>query len=288
MKLQDKLKVVAWNIGFIEKNIEDIILDNVNPIVWMKHKYRDRFFADPFVLSVDENSITILAEEYRFWEGKGKIVKLIVDKKSKNLVERQLLIETDYHMSYPFLYNHSIIAEQSASKKLIQYDLEGKEKSIIANEGLVDSTVFFDGQHEWMFATKATNGKQGANKTLYRYKMKEGKPELDTELMIKNDYNASRPGGSFFSINNEWYRVAQNSGPNIYGESISICRVDKCDEDGYSEEVIKKLSSHSENRFSKGMHTLNVEKGFAVVDGFEMQSHPIQKIFFKIRRLCKR
>lgn len=288
MKLQDKLKVVAWNIGFIEKDIEDIISDNVNPIIWMKHKYRDRFFADPFVLSIDENSITILAEEYRFWEGKGKIVKLIVDKDSKCLVERQLLIETEYHMSYPFLYNHYIIAEQSASRKLIQYNLEGKEKSIIADEGLVDGTVFFDGKHEWMFATKATNGKQGANRILYRYKMKDGKPELDTELMIKDDYQASRPGGKFFSVNNEWYRVAQNSGINIYGESISLCKVEQCDEVGYREEIIKTISSHSEDRFSKGMHTMNVEKGFAIVDGFEMQIHPLQKIVFKIRSLCKK
>ena len=99
MKLLDKLKVVAWNIGFIEKSIDAVILDENNPIVWMQHKYKDRFFADPFLLSIDDNKIIVLAEEYCFWEGKGKIVKLIIDKNSQRMIEREVLIETQYHMS---------------------------------------------------------------------------------------------------------------------------------------------------------------------------------------------
>lgn len=287
MKLLDKLKVVVWNVGFIEKNIKEIISDEDNPIIWMRHKYNDRFFADPFVLSIDNNRITILAEEYRFWEGKGKIVKLIIDKKNKELIERQLLIEEKYHMSYPFLHNDTIIAEQSASNKWIQYSLNGVITSVLANEGFVDGTIFNDGNNEWLFATKATNGKQDANKKLYRYRMQNGKPILETELMIKDDYNASRPGGKFFSIDSQWYRVAQNSKYNIYGESISICKVICCDKEKYKEEVIKTLSSHYEDRYSKGMHTLNVENEFVVVDGFEMQIHPLQKIIFKLRSLIR-
>lgn len=283
MKLLDKLKVVAWNIGFIEKSIDAVISDENNPIVWMQHKYKDRFFADPFLLSIDENKIIILAEEYCFWEGKGKIVKLIIDKSSKRLIERELLIETQYHMSYPFLYNGYILAEQSASNKWIQYSLDGIEKSILADVGFVDGTVFNDGNHEWLFATKITHGKQEANRKLYRYKMENGKPLLETELMLRDDYNASRPGGKFFLIGSQWYRVAQNSKQDIYGESISICKVICCNSKTYQEEIVKTLSSHSEKRYFKGMHTLNVENGIIVVDGFEMQMHPFQKVIFKVR-----
>lgn len=287
MKLLDKLKVVVWNIGFIEKNIEEVISDEKNSIIWMQHKYNDRFFADPFVLSIDNNKIIILAEEYRFWEGKGKIVKLIIDKENKNLIERQLVIETKYHMSYPFLYKDTIIAEQSASNQWIQYSLNGTVTNILANEGFIDGTIFNDGKNEWLFATKVTGKKEEANRKLYRYKLKNGSPILETELMIKDDYNASRPGGKFFLIDSQWYRVAQNSKHNIYGESISICKVICCDEEKYQEEVVKILSSHSEDRYSKGMHTLNVENGFIIVDGFEMQIHPLQKIIFKLRSLIK-
>lgn len=283
MKLLDKMKVVAWNIGFIEKSIDEVLSDEDNPIIWMQHKYNDRFFADPFILAVNENTIIILAEEYRFWEGKGKIVKLTVDKTSKRLIKRQLLIETKYHMSYPFLYNDSILAEQSASNKWIQYSLDGVEKNVLADIGFVDGTVFNDGKQEWLFATKVTNGKQEANRKLYRYKMKNGKPILETELIIKNDYDASRPGGKFFLVGSQWYRVAQNSRKDIYGESVSICRVICCNNESYYEEIVKTLSSHLGKRYSEGMHTLNVENEFIVVDGFEMQNHPFQKVFFKVR-----
>ena len=288
MKLLDKTKVVVWNIGFIEKNINDVLLSKNNSIVWMKHKYNDRFFADPFILSVDDNRIIILAEEYRFWEGKGKIVKLTIDKNSKHLIKRQLLIETQYHMSYPFVYKGSILAEQSASNKWVQYSLDGVEKNTLANVGFVDGTVFDDGENEWLFATKVTNGKQEANKKLYRYKMQNGKPLLETELMIKDEYYASRPGGAFFKVGTQWYRVAQNSKQDIYGESVSICKVICCNDESYSEKIVKVLSSHSERNYSKGMHTLNVENEFVVVDGFEMQVHPFQKVIFKVRSFCKR
>ena len=84
MGIANKLKVVVWNIGFIEKEIGDFISNqDTFSIIWMKHKYSDRFFADPFLLDIDDKFLYVLAEEYIFAEGKGRIALLSIDIENK-------------------------------------------------------------------------------------------------------------------------------------------------------------------------------------------------------------
>ena len=162
MSILDKTRVVAWNIGFIEQDVKDLLNNDDYRIIWMKHRYHDRFFADPFLLEEDDNSLYILAEEYLFSEGKGRIVKLCVAKGTKELISNERLIETEYHLSYPFVYGDEIIAEQQKSGKWIAYDKRGRESRILSNTGLIDSTIFDDGRTEWVFAAKIVKEKAEA------------------------------------------------------------------------------------------------------------------------------
>ena len=44
-----------WNIGFTPDKPETVIQNKgVSKINWMKHPYKDRWFADPFVVKEDE------------------------------------------------------------------------------------------------------------------------------------------------------------------------------------------------------------------------------------------
>ena len=52
-----------WNVGVIESPIEDIMKSESVSIRWMKHKYKDRFFADPFLFKADPDYYYIFAEE---------------------------------------------------------------------------------------------------------------------------------------------------------------------------------------------------------------------------------
>ena len=283
MKLIDKLSVIVWNIGFIEENIEEIFTrKSKNKITWMKHKYKDRFFADPFILGMTDKEIILLVEEYLFVEGKGKIVKLIIDKKNKHLLERTLLIESEYHLSYPFIYNDLIIPEQSESKSWISYNQNGEKHEMISKEGFIDGTIFNDGSNEWLFTTKIVNEKKDANSKLFRYKIYDGKVDMSTEKLIKDTMISSRPGGSFFEFNGNWYRIAQNSSEKNYGEAVSICKIKVCNDKDYCEELVSVINSKKEKRYNRGVHTFNIGKGFIVVDGWEMQLHPIQKIKYKL------
>ena len=54
----NRFKTLTYNIGFIKKELFDIQNTSLtkNDIVWMKHNYKDRYFADPFL--IDENEQT--------------------------------------------------------------------------------------------------------------------------------------------------------------------------------------------------------------------------------------
>ena len=42
-----RLTEKEWNIGFILKSPEEILQSDKLDVHWMKHKYKDRWFADP-------------------------------------------------------------------------------------------------------------------------------------------------------------------------------------------------------------------------------------------------
>ena len=50
-KIKRNLLNISWNIGFL--NIDkDFVNKSTWDIRWMKHNYKDRWFADPFILKV--------------------------------------------------------------------------------------------------------------------------------------------------------------------------------------------------------------------------------------------
>mgnify|MGYP000211195583 CR=1 FL=1 len=59
---------------------------------WLKHKYRDRMFADPFILKETDDTLEILAEEALFLGGAATLVKLTVCTKTFQLVRRKKIL----------------------------------------------------------------------------------------------------------------------------------------------------------------------------------------------------
>lgn len=272
----------VWNIGFIEKRKENLLADEEYQIAWMKHFYSDRFFADPFLLEETDEQYIILAEECMLVEHKGKIVWLAVDKKSKKLMERKKLLETDYHLSFPFIYKGSVIPEQSAGNILLSYDLKNKEKRIIAEAPFIDSAIIEDGSEEWIFTTQERDGCEDVKKKLYRYRMRDGWADMESEILLIDNYENSRMAGAFFKISGKTYRPAQNSTELFYGESVSINEVIRNDSGGYCEKFVRKFHSHAQDGFNEGLHTFNVYDNVTIVDGCKRILHPLRKIKFKI------
>lgn len=86
----------------MQNPLEEVIAGAEPEVRWMKHQHRGGWFADPFVLEVTDTTISLLAEEFRFKTGKGRIVRLDVDRETLELEEVTVLID-DCHLSFPFV-----------------------------------------------------------------------------------------------------------------------------------------------------------------------------------------
>ena len=70
-----------WEIGFVEGGLDAVMGQDPLKVNWLQHGYKDRWFADPFVLDVSDSEIWVLVEEYRYETKKeGLLCWLLIDK----------------------------------------------------------------------------------------------------------------------------------------------------------------------------------------------------------------
>lgn len=276
MGLLKKFRIGYWNIGVIEKSIDAIMSDEPYEIRWMKHCYKDRFFADSFLHHQDEEHYYILAEELIFKKQKGTIVLLKVNKKTMKLVKRTEVIVDDYHLSYPNYENGTVVVENYKSGCLSKFSIDGDKvtKTKILDIPLIDPTFIEYQVAKWLFGTTREEFPDATRK-LSIFVEKDGVYIPHAKNPVKYDVNSARPGGNFFWYKGELYRPAQNC-EHIYGEEIHIMRVTQLDEMGFAEEYVKTISSHSSNRYNLGLHTFNVCNNFILVDGYEYSIRIVQ------------
>lgn len=285
VSILDKFLLGVWNVGIIEQTAEQLLSGKEYKIRWMKHSYRDRFFADPFLLSVDEKYYFILAEEYPFYLGIGRIVELKIDKKTMRLVKRKIVIEEPYHLSYPFVWDKSIVPEAYRSGGCYAYQVPELSKTLLMPHGLIDQTFLVYNDKEWIFATDIDNALSGL-KIYYRAVGTSGW-HAHAKNPVKIDIHTARPGGHFFSVKGKLYRPVQDS-EKLYGHKIRIMQVDKLSEEEFSETEVAEFSSEKFPPYHYGFHTFNVENGFVVVDGYkDYHSLFIKPMCLKARPLMK-
>lgn len=265
-----------WNIGFTETSPDKLIQSGKLPkIHWLKHQYKDRFFADPFILNADESTVEVLAEEYEFKaNSKGIIVKLDIDRNSMRLINRIELLKLETHLSYPFIErcegNIYIYPENSENGKLTRYIYDGKNNklifdAIVANYPLTDATIIKYKGIKYLFSTIAPESLENAY--LFLSNNPKGIFEPCHKAPVVKGLYSSRMGGSFFETNGKIYRPAQDC-TNGYGKALTIYEVESFSPI-YAEKPLFRLEPSSWH-YNLGLHTLNFHRdsGLAVIDSY--------------------
>ena len=294
MRLIRKFMVQTYNVGIIKKPIGEVIRNGVESgdIKWMKHKYRDRFFADPFMIKEDEDFYYILVEEYLFWEEKGKITLLKIKKHDFSLFERRVVIEQSTHLSFPFCdYNGcKVVPESVASGKTIQYLLDTDSMTItseevVLEEGLIDAAFFTDRMgRKWILTSKIDNPKEDLY--LYLYDGQEYKSVKDGAV-VRRSIEETRSAGRLFEYEGVLYRPVQDSGKR-YGYQTRIMRVEKLDETGYEASCVQVINGKDNPPFNETLHTFNVYDSCIIVDGSKDYCRFPTKIVYKLRKRIKK
>ena len=283
----------CWNIGFCEQTPEDLIASKaLNPIQWLKHPYRDRWFADPFILKVTDSEIIVFVEECPMDKPKGIISELVVDRKTMALKERYVLLEKETHLSYPAIIRHQgkilVYPENGASGELNVYEYDANTHQLvnpvsILNESVADATILEKDNLFYLSATKFPDTQEKSY--LYESDSPYGPFIQISEYPFQTDLRFSRQGGGFFSVQGHLYRPAQDCFEQ-YGTALNI--MESTGSGMFMKEsVALRLSSHSK-RYSFGLHTLNFESGMAVVDSYGYYYPFLGKLYYLVRNLISK
>lgn len=264
-----------YNIGIVECS-PDFVFSNrkLTNIRWMKHNYRDRFFADPFILDVTEDEYYILVEECLFANmHSGMISELRVSRKTMELIEKKEVLRLDTHLSYPAILRNNgkiyVYPENGASGKLYMYEFDKSihkliKPKLILDESVADATIFKQGEKWFLIATKTPDTRKNAY--IYSSTTFDGIYSPVSDKPFATSLESSRSGGDLINMNGVIYRPAQDCSER-YGGALSIMKFSL--KQSSTEEIeeclafkIKPLSW----RYNLGIHTINFYKNVCVID----------------------
>jgi hypothetical protein len=270
----------SWVLLFKIKESKDFLNNSYSTFNKLKPS-KDKFWADPFVISRDDKYF-VFVEEFIYAKNKGHISVLELDKGGK-LITVKKLIDKPYHMSYPFVFEsegvYYMIPETGENRTIDLYkciDFPGTwvfVKSLMKDVNAVDTTLFkYDGKW-WLFTVI-----DEINSTL------DGCPELflfftDNILSgtwmshplnpVVSDIRTARPAGRVFIHNENIYRPSQDCAGR-YGKAFNIIQILTLSETNYKEVQIKKIEPDWDTNL-KGTHTFNFDDDFTVIDAYSMR-----------------
>lgn len=267
-KLINRLLRQEWRIAFLGPDSLSGYVNNEWHINYIKHNYKDRWFADPFILDVTDDAVIVLVEMLLYKENRGKLAKLTISRDTNELIELKVILDLSTHLSFPSIIRTSegiyIYPENSASGKSVVYKYDESEDRLVpfvevANSPLTDAIVtdLFGGNY--LFTTKLPDP-NGCTVEIYKSESDVFGPYRKFQEITFADKTA-RSAGNFFKIGERVIRPVQNN--NVYyGGGIAFQEVSLLD----GKFTIKEISRKELPEGYNGMHTFNQYKGYTIID----------------------
>ena len=237
---------------------------------------KDRDWADPF--AVEKNGrYFVFFEELPYAERKAHISMIELDR-AGHVSAPQRVLEGDYHLSYPFLFEHDgqlYMMPESAKNRSVElyrcvdFPLAWKrERLLIDGLRLVDATLHRGADRWWMFANSAAGESRMFDDELHIFHAERltGDWQPHPKNPVKSDARSSRPAGGLFVRDGILYRPAQICVPR-YGAGLAIHRVLKLTAQDYAERQVERLLADPASGLF-GLHTMNRAGDLTVVDAF--------------------
>lgn len=257
-------------------------------IRWVKHDYRDRWFADPFLLEETSDTFVILAEEFMQNSGLGRICMLLVDKKDCRVIQNETLLELDTHTSFPNVFNHDgktyVFPENNASGQLKFYQMIDNrlERKTVISLPLIDPVIYNVSDGVILLGTLPEDNNGNGN-VLHVYKSDQPFGTYTEVQQISFKDNIARRAGNIFDWRGKLIAPAQVCNKH-YGEGISLQELKFSEDGSLSMEEIKRLEAKQITKMT-GFHTYNVLGNKVVIDGYHYGSELIHDLYFDLRGL---
>ena len=237
---------------------------------------KDRFWADPFVVSHEE-TFYVFIEEFLYHRDKGHIAYFTIDKQGK-ASEPKKIIEQPYHLSYPFVFTYNntsyLIPESSQNRTIELYQCQRFPEKwerihvLMENVEAFDTTLFRKDGTWFLFTNIRVHAGASSWDELFLFYSTELLSDRWTahpQNPIVSDAGSARPAGRIFSYHNNLYRPSQNN-TNGYGYGMKINQILTLTETDYQEVCVNEILPNWDRRIV-GTHTLNSVEHLTVIDG---------------------
>jgi methionyl-tRNA formyltransferase len=263
----------TWSLAYRFKTSEQDVNDSF-------HRYRflvppkGRFWADPFPIKVGEKYF-VFFEDFVYREGKANI-SVIEIAKDGTLSEPVRALETDFHLSYPFIFKWQealyMIPETGANNtvelyRCVSFPLKWEKQAVLLEaNNPSDATLFEIDGTWWMFVNIEERGVTVNWEELHLFHSASplGPWHPHRRNPVKSDVRNSRPAGHLFFQNGQLFRPAQDCSKR-YGYATSINRVVTLSDEEYREEEVAKIVPEWAKEVI-GTHTINSAGDLTVID----------------------
>lgn len=274
MSYWDNFCQKTWALGFVKGGMDAVFSDSPIEIDVVKNPFKDRWFADPFVLDVTEDKILLLVEELRYAHRVGRIAKLTIDRKTMTIERCDILLEGEHHLGFPnikrqhgriYVYPECCL---DGDLKIYEYDPEQNCLSfcqVICDKGVWDATMTsllggrkLLGQYQNEFILDIFDWDDQVGRYVY---------SESVESPLQNN----RLAGGIFEYKGTVYCPTQDCTEH-YGGGVCLKKIEM--KDGHVVLHEGKVLRSPISRYQEGLHTINAYKDVVVVDlrGWKNQS----------------
>ena len=235
----------------------------------------DRFWADPFVVERGSDHY-IFFEELIYTEDIGTIAYLTVDRDG-NTTDPITILRKPYHLSYPFVFEHEgsyyMVPETAENRSVDLYvstsfpDEWKFKMTLLEDLELVDATLLQHNGRWWIFGGQRGDGRLSISEELHLYYSDNLFSDTWTAHPcnpVVSDVRCGRPAGAIFEEGGSLFRPAQDCSDG-YGGRIEVRRIVELTTTHYREEPSTTLNP-AWRADLQGLHTLNSESQFSVID----------------------
>lgn len=273
-----------WTLGIVPMGIEAIVARGALPEpAWLRGQPGDRYYADPFPLAATDAGVRVLAEEYRYRTGRGRIAELLIAADG-TLREAHERLASGHHLSYPFVLREKgrcFCVPESASAGHVgafpiaePADRLGAEEIVMDGFRAVDATLAQHDGRWWLFCTRHGDTNQ-TDLFVFSAAGWRGPWTSHPWNPVKSDARSSRPAGALFSIDGVLYRPAQDCSRR-YGGAVSINKIVELSPTRFREHPVLTLAPSPSWAWPDGLHTINSLEGsrITLVDGLRVERFP--------------
>lgn len=265
-RIYERLIRSRWELGFVKGGLDGVFSDGPLMVDWVINPFRDRWFADPFILDVTDNYIYVLAEEFRFKTKKGRIAKLFINRQTLRIERFTILLELPVHLSFPNILREGdrvyVYPESCGNKNLCLYEYDKNNEKLVFNRVIADDAIWDSSITDFLGERCLfTARKDDYHLDVYAWNPRTAR--FVYSYSIESSRKDSRMAGQLFCYKGMIYCPTQDCTAN-YGGAVVIKRVGQ-DKDGIH--LLPVLRMESPHRTRKtALHTLNEYKGVAVID----------------------